>query len=80
MKKIVVLLISVFLFSTCGCATIAKGMLRSALGIKKSDKDEFTRQRKKERKLKEQRRWIQHWRDHPNENPAMTDAFKDDYR
>jgi hypothetical protein len=79
-KKIVVLLVSVCLFSTSGCASIAEGMLRSALGIKKSDEDRFTRRRKEERKLKEQRKWIQYWRDHPTENPAMTEAFNDDYR
>ncbi|MCA9190410.1 MAG: hypothetical protein KDB03_01555 [Planctomycetales bacterium] len=32
-----------------------------------------------QREIKEQQ-WKQHWRANPNENPAMYEAFKDDYK
>ena len=79
-KRVVILLLATCLLSAGGCASIAAGLLRSALGIKKSDEVGSTQRLKKERKLKEERKWIQYWRDHPNENRAMTEAFKDDYR
>lgn len=34
----------------------------------------------KERRLARERPWKQYWRDNPGVNPAMTEAFKDDYR
>jgi len=42
MNKIIILLVSVSLLSTGGCASIAKGLLRSALGIKSRDEDRLT--------------------------------------
>lgn len=80
MKKAAVLLIATGLLSAGGCASIAGGIVRGALGIKKSDSDDPARRRRKERKLREERKWIQYWRDHPDTNPAMTEAFKDDHR
>ncbi len=33
----------------------------------------------RETRQKSERRWKQHWRDHPNEVPAMTEKYKDDF-
>ena len=33
----------------------------------------------KEARQKRERAWKQHWRDHPNDVPAMTERYKDDY-
>lgn len=80
MKNIVFLLATLSLFPVVGCASMAEGMVRSALGLKKDDVYDFARQREEQRKLEIERTWIQHWRNQPDENPAMTEAFKDDYR
>lgn len=44
-------------------------------GIFDSDETIVERDRRERR----ERQWKQHWRDRPNENPAMHEAFKDDY-
>jgi hypothetical protein len=51
---------------------VAEGLIN---GVFDSDETIIEEDR---RELRE-RRWKQHWRDHPNENPAMHEAFKDDY-
>jgi hypothetical protein len=33
----------------------------------------------KEARQKNERAWKQHWRDHPDEIPAMTERYKNDY-
>lgn len=80
MRKLLILFLAISLLPVGGCAAFAEGMIRNALGIDDDDDDDFTRRLEDERKLKLERKWIQHWRDHPEENPAMTEAFKDDYR
>jgi len=34
----------------------------------------------KDAREKNERAWKQHWRDHPEEAPAMTERYKDDYK
>ncbi len=34
----------------------------------------------KEARESRERKWKQHWRDYPNDVPAMTEVFKDDYK
>lgn len=81
MRRAIILFLSATLLLAPGCASIAEGLFRSALGLPKKSKEDFaTRHFKEQRRLKEQRKWIQHWRDYPRDNPAMTEAFKDDYR
>jgi hypothetical protein len=51
---------------------VAEGIIR---GIFESDETISERDRRE----RQERQWKQYWREHPNENPAMHDAFKDDY-
>lgn len=44
-------------------------------GLFDSDETIFERDHRERR----DRPWKQYWRDHPSENPAMHEAFKDDY-
>ena len=61
-------------------AEIERIRIEKENAIKEQRFEEAADLRDQERKLKEERKWIQYWRDHQNENPAMTEAFKDNLR
>ena len=76
MKKLVLIALVAFTLTACGCASIGKSLLRSALGIEKKE-DTYESRRRKERRLKEERKWIKYWCNNPEVNPAMTETYKD---
>ena len=79
MRKYFLIAMMVLTATAGGCASIAQSVLRSALGIEKKE-ETYESRRRKERRLKEERKWIKYWRSNPDVNPAMTEAFKDDDR
>lgn len=60
--------------SVAATSFIAKGIIN---GIFDSDDETIF---EKERRDQRERRWKQYWREHPDENPAMHDAFRNDYK